>query len=68
MNASRFRPKENARKAIGFITASGPERKHLNSITADLGDNACKVPFAPDYIRKAQDRGAIGKKRKTVKC
>ena len=24
--------------------------------------------FSPDYIRKVQKRGAIGKKRKTVKC
>ena len=23
---------------------------------------------APDYIRKVQQRGTIGKKRKTVKC
>ena len=29
---------------------------------------ACKIPFAPDYIRKVAARGAIGKKRKTAKC
>jgi hypothetical protein len=33
-----------------------------------MGDTACKVPFAPDYIRKVNQRGAIGKKRKTAKC
>lgn len=32
-----------------------------------MGDTACKVPFAPDYI-KVQDRGVIGKKKKTAKC
>jgi len=37
-------------------------------VTADLGDNNCRVPFAPDYLRKVQKRGAIGKKRKTAKC
>lgn len=37
-------------------------------VTADLGNNQCQMPFAPDYIRKVQKRGAIGKKRKTVKC
>ena len=37
-------------------------------ITADLGDNDCQVPFAPDYIRKVQQRGSIGKKRKAAKC
>jgi 3-methyladenine DNA glycosylase AlkD len=40
----------------------------IGPVTADLGDNDCKVPFAPDYIRKAQARGAIGKKRKSAKC
>ena len=31
-----------------------------------VGD--CKVPYAPEYIRKVQDRGTIGKKRKSAKC
>ena len=40
----------------------------VGPVTADLGNNNCQVPFAPDYIRKVQQRGAIGKKRKAVKC
>ncbi len=40
----------------------------IGPITADLGHNSCHVPSAPDYIRKVQARGAIGKKRKSVKC
>jgi len=40
----------------------------IGVVTADLGDNDCKIPFAPDYIRKVEARGSIGKKRKTVKC
>lgn len=40
----------------------------IGPVNADLGNNQCQVPFAPDYIRKVQQRGAIGKKRKTVKC
>jgi 3-methyladenine DNA glycosylase AlkD len=40
----------------------------VGPVTADLGDNACQVPFAPDYIRKVQARGTIGKKRKSAKC
>ena len=40
----------------------------IGPITADLGDNQCRIPFSPDYIRKVQRRGSIGKKRKTVKC
>jgi putative intracellular protease/amidase len=40
----------------------------IGPVTADLGDNSCQVPFAPDYIHKVQKRGAIGKKRKKSKC
>jgi hypothetical protein len=40
----------------------------IGQVTADLGNNNCQVFFAPDYIRKVQQHGSIGKKRKTVKC
>ena len=40
----------------------------IGRVTADLGDNACEVPFAPEYIRKVEKRGTIGKKRKSAKC
>ena len=40
----------------------------IGEVTCHLGNNSCQVPFAPDYIRKVQQRGAIGKKRRTVKC
>jgi 3-methyladenine DNA glycosylase AlkD len=40
----------------------------IGPVTCDLGDNDCQTPFAPDYIRKVQQRGTIGKKRKTAKC
>jgi hypothetical protein len=71
---------DTARRAmVGFIIAAGSYVKPLTEfalqtgekigpVTADLGHNACQMPFAPDYIRKVQKRGAIGKKRKTVKC
>lgn len=40
----------------------------IGPVMADLGDNDCQVPFAPDYIRKVQARASIGKKRKSAKC
>ena len=40
----------------------------IGPVTADMGNTSCEVPFAPDYIRKAQQRGTIGKKRKSAKC
>lgn len=42
--------------------------EEIGPVTADLGDNDCRVPFAPDYIRKTEKRDAIGKKRKSAKC
>ena len=40
----------------------------IGPVTVDMGGTACKVPNAEEYIQKVQKRGAIGKKRKTVKC
>jgi hypothetical protein len=40
----------------------------IGPVNADLGNNSCQIPFAPDYIRKVEKRGSIGKKRKTMKC
>ncbi len=42
--------------------------ERIGPVTAYLGPNSCKVPFAPEYIRKVQARGTIGKKRKSAKC
>ena len=42
--------------------------KKVGNVTVDMGDTACKVPSAPAQIRKVQQRGSIGKKRKTAKC
>jgi hypothetical protein len=40
----------------------------IGSVSIDMGNTSCQVPFAPDYIRKVQKRGTIGKKRKSAKC
>ena len=63
----------------GFVIAVGSYVRELTDfalqvarkigpVTADLGDTACKVPSAPEYIEKVRARGSIGKKRKTAKC
>src|SRR5947209_7953223 len=40
----------------------------VGKVSVDMGDTACKVPYAPDYIKKVQQRGSLGKKRKTAWC
>jgi 3-methyladenine DNA glycosylase AlkD len=63
----------------GFVIALGSYVQPLSSqameaarkigkVTVNMGDTDCKVPFAPDYIQKVIGRGAVGKKRKKVKC
>lgn len=63
----------------GFVIAVGCYVKALTTqalqtaakigkVSVDVGDTSCKVPFASDYIKKVQQRGSIGKKRKTAKC
>jgi 3-methyladenine DNA glycosylase AlkD len=42
--------------------------ERIGPVEVDMGNTSCEVPFAPDYIRKVQGRGAIGKKRKSAKC
>lgn len=63
----------------GFVIAVGGFLKDLNKkaiatgkkighVEVDMGGTYCKVPFAPDYIKKVMDKGNLGKKRKTAKC
>jgi 3-methyladenine DNA glycosylase AlkD len=40
----------------------------IGAVYVDMGNTSCKVPFSPDYIQKARDKGTVGKKRKTAKC
>jgi len=40
----------------------------IGPVTVDMNGTACKVPDAVEYIKKAEARGALGKKKKMVKC
>ncbi len=42
--------------------------KKIGKIAVDMGDTACKVPLAEEYIAKMESAGRIGKKRKTIRC
>lgn len=42
--------------------------KKIGPVAVDMGDTACTVPSALDYIAKVEERGTIGKKRKSAKC
>jgi 3-methyladenine DNA glycosylase AlkD len=40
----------------------------IGELEVEMGETACKVPFAPDYIRKSVKRNPTAKKRKSAKC
>jgi hypothetical protein len=72
-------PNEVRTEMNGFLIAAGCFVPALTSlavqlgekigpVTVDVGNTACKVPYAPDAIDKVKRRGAIGRKRKTAKC
>lgn len=40
----------------------------IGKVKVYMGKTSCKVPFAPEYIKKMEDKGYIGKKRKQARC
>ncbi len=42
--------------------------KRIGVLEINMGDTACKVPLASDYIAKVEQANRVGKKRKTAKC
>jgi 3-methyladenine DNA glycosylase AlkD len=72
-------PNATRRQMNGFVIEAGTYVQSLTKfaiqtaekigpVHVDVGNTSCQIPFAPDSIRKAEKRGALGKKRKTVKC
>lgn len=66
-------------KMNGFVIALGSYVSELTDealraadeigiVKVNMGNTACKVPFAPDYINKVATMGRIGKKRKSARC
>ncbi len=42
--------------------------EQIGTVKVNMGNTACKVPSAPDYIRKVQSMSRTGKKRKMARC
>jgi 3-methyladenine DNA glycosylase AlkD len=72
-------PNEVRYSMNGFVIAAGSFVAGLSDealeiaesvgpVHVDMGNTSCKVPFAPDYIRKVKKLGRIGKKRRTARC
>ncbi|MEI5908333.1 DNA alkylation repair protein [Bacillus spongiae] len=57
--AAYYPPLTDKAKRVAEITGK---------VKVNMGDTACKVPLATQYIEKIEKRQAIGKKRKTCIC
>src|SRR5580698_4675746 len=42
--------------------------KKIGDVSVDVGETACKVPVASEYIAKAEAAGKSGVKKKTIRC
>jgi hypothetical protein len=42
--------------------------EQIGKVHVDVGNTACKVPLATDYIKKIEQRQKIGVKKKTCIC
>ena len=51
-----------------MATRAKAAAKKIGVVNVDMGDTACKVPVASEYIAKVEAAGKIGQKRKHVKC
>jgi len=64
----------------GFVIAAGASSESLTEIAKTFGKRIgkvevpmpnnirCNVPDIPTYIKKVEDRGSIGRKKKTARC
>src|SRR5262249_4896218 len=41
--------------------------KKIGAVSVNMGDTACKVPLASEYIAKIEAVGRIGQNRKTIR-
>ncbi|OZM56305.1 DNA alkylation repair protein [Lottiidibacillus patelloidae] len=59
--------------AVGSFVKALHEEAHIvaekiGKVQVDVGNTACKVPLARDYIQKVEARGKVGVKKKTCIC
>lgn len=54
---------------VGSLTEEAIDvAQRIVQVSVDMGKSECKVPFAPDSIRKVQQAGKIGTKRRSARC
>jgi 3-methyladenine DNA glycosylase AlkD len=42
--------------------------RQIGAVSVNMGETACKVPLATEYIEKVEAAGRLGQKKKTIRC
>ncbi|MCA9071794.1 MAG: DNA alkylation repair protein [Planctomycetaceae bacterium] len=53
---------------VPLLTQAKQTADTIGVVKVEMGETACKVPLATQYIEKIESAGRVGKKRKTIKC
>jgi len=53
---------------LPLASAAKETAKRIDKIMVDVGDTACKVPYAIAAIEKVESANKLGQKRKTIRC
>ena len=71
-NRTRYTMNNFVIAAGGYVHALTKRAKEIadkiGKVQCDMGETACKVPLAGEYIAKIEKAGRIGKKRKMARC
>jgi len=51
-----------------LTTKANEVAETIGKVSVDVGGTACKVPLATAYIKKIEEKGNLGKKRKSARC
>jgi 3-methyladenine DNA glycosylase AlkD len=51
-----------------LLPAAKATAKKIGKVQVDMGQTACKVPLAAEYIARVEKAGRVGKKQKSVRC
>jgi hypothetical protein len=51
-----------------ILSSAKATAKRIGAVDVNVGDTACTVPLATEYIGKIEKANRVGQKRETAKC
>ena len=51
-----------------LLKAAYAAANKIGAVKVEMGETACKVPLATEYIQKVEAVGRVGQKRRTIRC